>query len=52
MSDEHQKIYIGCEAHSLEYWLENYVDIGKKYKYTDVDIEVYGNWFKQLKELT
>ena len=46
------KLYIGCQVHSLDYWLENYVDIGKEHGYTDEDIEVYGNWIKSLKELT
>ena len=44
-------LYIGCEVHSLQHWLENYVDIGKKHKYTDSQIEVYGQWIKSLKEL-
>ena len=46
------KLYIGCQVHSLEYWLENYVAIGKKHRYTNKEIEVYGNWIKSLKELT
>lgn len=45
-------LYVGCEIHSLEYWLENYVDIGKEHGYTDKDIEVYGQWIKLLKELS
>ena len=46
------KLYIGCQVHSLDYWLKNYVDIGKEHEYTDEEIEVYGTWFKSLKELT
>ena len=45
------KLYIGCQVHSLDYWLENYVYIGKKHRYTDEQIETYGNWIKSLKEL-
>ena len=45
------KLYIGCQVHSLDYWLENYVYIGRRYAYTDEDIEVYGQWIKSLKEL-
>ena len=44
-------LYIGCQVHSLEYWLKNYVDIGKEHGYTDEEIEAYGQWFKSLKEL-
>ena len=44
------KLYISCEVHSLNYWLKNYVDIGKKHKYSVKEIEVYGNWIKSLKE--
>ena len=46
------KLYIGCQVHSLDYWLENYVAIGKKYKYTDEEREVYGAWIKSLKEIS
>ena len=46
------KLIIGCQVHSLEYWLKNYVAIGKEYKYIDKEIEVYGAWIKSLKELT
>ena len=44
------KLYIGCQAHCLDYWLENHVTIGRRHGYTDEEIEVYGNWFKSLKE--
>lgn len=46
------KLFIGCQVHSLDYWLEKYVAIGKKNKYTNKEIEVYGTWIKSLKELT
>ena len=45
------KLYIGCQVHNLEHWLNNYIDIGKEHEYTDKDIEAYGNWIKSLKEL-
>lgn len=39
---------IGCETHTLEYWLNNYEDIGKKYGYTAEQIEKYGEFIKGL----
>ena len=45
------KLFIGCQVHSLEHWLKNYVAIGKEHGYTDKEIEEYGNWIKSLKEL-
>ena len=41
-------VYIGCQCHPLDYWLENYVDIGKKYCYIDEDIEEYGKVLNNL----
>ena len=46
------KLIIGCQVHSLEYWLKNYVAIGKEYKYIDKEIEVCGAWIKSLKEIS
>ena len=46
------KLYIGCQVHSLDYWLKNYVDIGKEHEYTDEEREVYGAWIKSLKEIS
>ena len=43
------KLYINCKVYSLNYWLKNYVNIGRKYGYTEEVIEMYGNWFKSLK---
>ena len=43
------KLYIGCQVHTLDHWLENYINIGKKHGYSDEEIEVYGTWFKKLK---
>ena len=42
------KLFIGCQVHSLQHWLENYVAIGKKHWYTDEEIEKYGQWIKSL----
>lgn len=35
------EISIGCEKHTIEYWKTNYRKIGKKYGYTDSQIEEY-----------
>ena len=45
------KLYMFRMTHSLDYWLQNYADIGKKHRYTDEEIEEYGQWIKSLKEL-
>ena len=45
------KLYIGCQVYDLDYWLNNYVAIGKEHEYTDKEIETYGQWIKSLKEL-
>jgi len=39
------QIQIGCEKHSIVYWLEYYKEIGEKHEYTAKQIEIYG---KQL----
>ena len=39
--DEGSYVKIGCEGHSLKYWLENYEDFGEQYKYTNKEIEIY-----------
>jgi hypothetical protein len=44
------EIRIGCEAHSIQYWLENYVEIGKENYYTDEEIRRYGNFIKKLED--
>ena len=36
------EVQIGCKKHKLEYWLENYREIGEKSGYTESDIEAYG----------
>jgi hypothetical protein len=35
------KIKIGCEEHSIDYWLENYESIGEDHEYTDEQIKEY-----------
>jgi len=49
--DEKPMIKIGCEEHSLENWLENYKEIGAKYKYSEAQIIEYGCYLRMLKEL-
>lgn len=34
-------VKIGCECHTLEYWLRSVEEIGKKYSYTNFEIEYY-----------
>lgn len=41
-------VRIGCEGHSLEHWLENYKEIGKRNKYTNKKIRDYGDFLKYL----
>ena len=41
-------IQIGCEKHSIEYWLTNYEEIGKKAEYTTDQIRLYGKFIKQV----
>ena len=43
-------ISIGCERHTIEYWLNNYADIGKQNEYSNSEIEMYGNWIKIVSE--
>ena len=44
-------IQIGCEYHSLDEWLKDYKKIGKDNKYTDLEIEAYGDWIKLCKKV-
>ena len=46
------KLFIGCQVYDLDYWLKNYINIGKEHEYTDKEIEEYGNWFKSLKVIS
>jgi hypothetical protein len=36
-------VAVGCELHTIDYWLNNYEQIGKKNNYSIEDIEVYGD---------
>lgn len=44
-------IKIGCKGHSLEYWLDNYEEIGKVNNYTDKLIKNYGIQLRALQEI-
>ena len=35
-------ITIGCLTHSVDHWIKNYKEIGKKNGFTDLEIEMYG----------
>ena len=45
------QIQIGCEKHSIVYWLEYYKEIGEKHRYTDKQIEIYGKTLELIKLL-
>jgi hypothetical protein len=40
------RIKIGCHDYPIEYWLENYKQIGKAAKYTKEEIKLYGSIIK------
>ena len=42
------EIMIGCERHTITYWLENGVAIGEEYGYTPEQIEEYGAWIRSV----
>jgi uncharacterized protein YjbI with pentapeptide repeats len=42
-------ITIGCESHSIEYWLIMYNIIGREYDYTPEQIREYGEYIKMCK---
>ena len=44
-------IKIGCEGHSLDYWLENFESIGNRYGYTTKQIQMYGLQLELLKKV-
>jgi len=44
-------IMIGCEERSLGHWLENYKEIGAKYKYSEAQIVEYGRHLEHMKRL-
>jgi carbonic anhydrase/acetyltransferase-like protein (isoleucine patch superfamily) len=39
VTDNH--VTIGCKQRTLEYWLENYKEIGREHKYSEKEIECY-----------
>lgn len=41
-------VKIGCEGHSLDYWLENFEAIGAKHGYTKSQISNYGKMLNML----
>lgn len=41
-------IKIGCENYTLDYWLNNYKEIGKSYKYSEGHINMYGDMIRLL----
>jgi Pentapeptide repeats (8 copies) len=41
-------VSIGCEKHTLAYWLEHYEAIGKANEYSESEIELYGKLLKAL----
>ena len=43
-------ITIGCLTHSVDHWIKNYKEIGKKNGFTDHEIKVYGWFIKDLKK--
>ena len=42
----HDRLIIGCEAHSYENWMINYKEIGIKHNYSLEQIELYGDIIK------
>ena len=34
-------LQIGCESHSLDHWLEHYAEIGRRYEYSEKQINEY-----------
>jgi hypothetical protein len=44
------QIQIGCEIHSIEYWIENYKKIGLVNSYSDEQIEEYGEYIRMIQK--
>ena len=42
-------IQLGCEHHSINHWVENYKEIGKKNNYSPDEIKDYGAWINIVK---
>ena len=40
------QVQIDCEIHSTEWWLKNYVTLGKSNDYSDIQIEAYGKMIR------
>ena len=41
---------IGCLTKSLDEWAKEYKELGKEYKYTDIQIEMYGQFINMCKQ--
>jgi len=44
-------IRIGCHCKKIDWWLENFEDIGKKENYTPDEIKEYGAYIRLFKEV-
>jgi hypothetical protein len=42
---------IGCKTQSLQEWVENYKEIGKKEGYNEFEIQAYGSTIKHFKDM-
>ena len=51
MTLHNQYVQIGCECGTLNYWLNNYKEIGQTNDYTEQQIHAYGAQLKMLKEV-
>ena len=45
------QVQIGCEKHSIDYWLDYYKEIGDNNEYTAKQIEIYGKTLELIKLL-
>ena len=43
------KISIGCNCFTVDYWIEKFEAIGKKHNYSEEQIKEYGNYIKTIK---
>ncbi len=41
-------IWVGCEHHTYEHWLNHYEAIGRQHRYSDAEIALYGAWIKMV----
>ena len=48
---KHGYIQIGCHCKTIDWWLENYKDIGQKEDYTASEIEEYGLYIQLFKKI-